>query len=157
MSNLNECLKRTSTSQMVCFESIETFVVNQLKEAVAVKGCLAWLSNPAILKAFCALKGGVQIVVTNDKFSKRVKKTYKELKHIKMLGKKRGRWRAFMHHKFLILYGKNGKKWVLNGSYNYSTHSKQNIENLVRISNKHIIKAFESEFASVWAASTRIR
>ena len=49
MSNLNECLKRTSTSQLVCFESIETFVVNQLKEAVAVKGCLAWLSNPSIL------------------------------------------------------------------------------------------------------------
>ncbi|HIA02230.1 MAG TPA: hypothetical protein EYN66_10020 [Myxococcales bacterium] len=157
MSNLNEGLNRTSCSKLVCFESIEKFVVTQLKDAISIKGCLAWLSNPAILTALGQLKGGVKIVVTNDKFSKRVKKSYKDLKHVKMLGKKRGRWRAFMHHKFLILYGKNGKKWILNGSFNYSCHSQQNVENVVCLTNKNIIKAFESEFESVWAASKRIR
>ncbi len=62
-----------------------------------------------------------------------------------------------MHHKFLILLDKKKRQWVLNGSFNYSHHSSQNIENIMALSNKSVVEAFQQEFDSVWNASRAVR
>lgn len=52
----------------VHFKNLQTAFIRHLADADAVVSCMAWLTNPAILKAFSRLKHGANIVVQKEDF-----------------------------------------------------------------------------------------
>ena len=139
-------LHRTQTSVEVRFDKISPWIVKHIREAHSIVGCIAWLSDPDILKALVKVKR-VDIIVTSDRFSKRNKSLYQKLQSVRVLGRKTGRLRPLMHHKFLVGFSKTGESlWCFNGSYNFSNHSKHNLENCMRFTNRKTIHAFIEEF-----------
>jgi phosphatidylserine/phosphatidylglycerophosphate/cardiolipin synthase-like enzyme len=143
-------------SKNVCFHHIEEFIAKKLKKVDSVKGVICWLSSPTLLNMLHNV-GDVKIAVTNDTFSKRVREAYRTLPGIRTIGQKRGRYRHFCHHKFLIGYKNEKPIFVLNGSYNWSSHSSGNLENVCCLTTKSLINAFEQEFESVYKVSKKMR
>jgi len=146
---------QTKTS-LILFDNIEPFILEKLKECSELVGCVAWISSANLLREMNRIKN-VDLIVTSDKFSKINKKRFKRLKSVRVLGLARGRRRPLMHHKFLIGLKKGKPSFLINGSYNYSEHSKQNLENIMYFTDLHIIEAYLSEFKKLRKKSRAIR
>ena len=134
-------------------------------ETKYVVGCIAWLSNKAILRAM-AKKKGVTIVCTKDRLTKRSsnQNAYKNLEPamqggaIRVVGEGKGWHKSLMHHKFLIGLDNTGKAiWVSNGSFNMTEHATTNLENLMIMEDPDVANAFLEEFKRVHKLSKPLK
>lgn len=125
-------------------------IVAALADAVAscqgpVVGCVAWLAHPDLRRVL--EKRGAQVVVTNDA---RACASRGKLK-VRRVGLKRGAMRPLMHHKFLVLCDARGHpETVWTGSFNFTKHSCENLENIVEIHSASVASHFFGEFEAVW-------
>ena len=145
---------RLCGKNIVTFDNLVPFVVETVlrSDTEHIVGCVAWLTHADILNAL-AKKKTCKIVVTNDTFSKRTLTLYKKCKGFKCLGRKKGRRRPYMHHKFLIgLDAKRRPLWMLNGSFNFSYHATQCLENVTLTDSKDakVVKLFHREFTRIY-------
>ena len=160
--NLNSLFKNRSKehnveSTTILFDQIEPFIVKRIQEATTIVGCIAWLSNPNILKCLQQTPY-VDLIITSDKIPKSRKKIYKQIGTISILGLQTGRLRPLMHHKFIIGLSATGKPlFLLNGSYNFSSHSRHNLENIMCIRQPNIIKAYLLEYKRLKKKARKIR
>lgn len=65
-SNTNT--KSRSGEVQVFFRDIESELITRIQKAQLVVGCVAWLTNPQILKALSKVKSGVAVVVQKEDF-----------------------------------------------------------------------------------------
>lgn len=127
-----------------------------------IVGCVAWLSHPRILEALA--KKPCAIVVTRDKsnLKKNVRNMYKKLRPcvvgdkvaVRFLGQSRGPYRTRMHHKFMVGLKNGEPRWVITGSFNFSSHACKNLENTMLIQDPEIAAAFKYEWERIWNAIT---
>ena len=143
----------------VRFDNIIPFIVSTIQrtDTAHIRGCVAWFSHAHILNAL-AKKESCQMVVTNDTFSKKTLTLYKKCKGFKTIGRKKGRRRPYMHHKFIIgLDSKKRPLWMLNGSFNYSYHATNCIENVFCTEEKKLIQMYLKEFTRVYKLARPIK
>ena len=160
MSDLNHLLlmrphEHIDAKTSVAFHEHVSFVQTFIDDSHTVVGAIAWLTHSDILQwlADC----DARIVVTNDRFSTKCLLAYQKL-HVRTIGKKRGRRRGLMHHKFLVGCEEGGKPVrLLLGSFNFTNHALVNLENLVRLEHPPLAEAFRKEFTRLWDISKAIR
>ena len=157
--NLNDRLPKSRSETLhhdhisVRFGSLRPWLVDTIGTAARVEGCVAWLTDPVILRAL--RKVHADLVVTSDKMH--TKKRFQGLASVRRVGRQRGRLRPLLHHKFLIGLSKSAAPlWVLTGSMNFSTHSAHNLENAVLIRDPAVVETFRAEFRRVRKISRSI-
>ena len=166
-----ECDVSNVANVTVMFEDISDRLCDIISHTPYLVGCMAWLSDKQILSAMEQCRG-VSIVVTNDALLSlpSIAASYKRLtpvaatpkadeKHeaIRCLGSRTGRFRALMHHKFLVgLDDARAPVWVVTGSFNASNQAQRNIENAMVIRDARVAAVYHSEFIRVREASKAI-
>ncbi len=141
----------------VVFEGIAGRLCSLVRSAHSVVGAMAWLSDRELLAALASCAGGVDLVVTNDKSNNRLAALYRELPArpgvawpVRRLGPGSGRYRPFMHHKFLVGLDAAGRPlWCSTGSYNGTTHSRRSLENIVVLYDQTVAAAYLREHSAL--------
>ena len=167
--NLNHRLEHRHTASVrrgqlharIAFEPDEIVktIISSIRhnKVKSIVGCVAWLSHPGILEEMS--KKPCSIVVTYDKsnFKPHVRERYRKLtpafaKSIKYVGGRSGRFKAKMHHKFLVMLNDSGYPFaVLTGSFNMSSNATQNLENIMYIADEEVASVFYSEWEKIWS------
>ena len=157
-------------SATVLFEGIAAHLCALIGRTPFVVGCMAWLSDPDILASLSRTQG-VSVVVTNDALLSlsSVTAAYQLLpplplpgvpvstSAVRCLGSRSGRFRALMHHKFLVgLDAARQPQWVVTGSFNASGQAARNIENALVVRDVRLADAYFREFRRVLEASKAI-
>jgi len=135
----------------------ETVVQRFIEDSDDVTGCVAWLTNPRLLDALSRLQS-TRIVVTADKVHNRTAAAALRRIGARQIGCARGRFRALMHHKFLVRITDGQPTHVLIGSYNFTRHSNNNIgESLVVLRCTRTARRFADEVERAMRGSRPIR
>lgn len=134
----------------------ERVVLDFIHGSDAVMGCVAWLTNPDIVRALSRLHMS-QVVVTADTVHNR-RPLGLHRAGVRQVGAARGRFRSLMHHKFLVRLTDGRPSHVLLGSYNFTRRSNHNIgESVVVIECERTASLFADEAARAWRSSRPIR
>ena len=148
--------QQVDATTAVCWCDFVPFIQAFLARCHTVVGAIAWLTHADLLGALGAVPNA-RVVVTNDRFSQRSLAAYQALT-VRTLGKKRGRRRPLMHHKFLVGYDQAGQPvGTLLGSFNWSNHALVNLEHLVCLESPDLAAAFRAEFDRIWIHAKAIR
>ena len=135
--------------------SCETSVRRFIDNSEEIAGCVAWLTNPDIINALQRIRQ-CRVVVTADGVHNRAALGLHRF--ARQVGRARGRYRALMHHKFLVRYTNGEPTDVLLGSYNFTRHSNNNIgESIVVLHGASIARQFADEAIRAWSGSRAIR
>ena len=127
-----------------------------IEQSQDIAGCVAWLTNPTIVSALSQLHR-CRIVVTADVVHNRAVVGLNRIR-ARQVGRARGRYRALMHHKFLVRFTDGEPTHVLLGSYNFTRRSDRNIgESIVVIRCTRTARAFADETERALRASRPIR
>ena len=133
----------------------ETVVRRFIDESEQVAGCIAWLTNSTIIDALSRLRYP-RIVVTADSVHNRIP-TLQRMR-VRQVGCARGRYRALMHHKFLVRFTAGEPTHVLMGSYNFTRRSNHNIgESIVVLKYARTARRFADEVERAIRGSRPIR
>ena len=134
-----------------CEQAVRRFIDNSEE----VIGCVAWLTNPAIILSLARIRQ-CRIVVTADSVHNRASLGLHRV--ARQVGYARGRFRRLMHHKFIVRLVNGQPKEVLLGSYNFTRRSSQNLgESVVVIRDEHTAQQFASEADRLWSTARPIR
>ena len=141
----------------VLFEGIGPRLCALVRGSHSVVGAMAWFSDPALLSACAGCAGGVDIVVTNDRKNNRQGDRYRDLparppsaRAVTRIGAGCGRFRAFMHHKFLVGLDPAGEPaWCATGSYNGTKHSRLSLENVLVARDPALARIYLGEFEAL--------
>ena len=142
------------------FDDIEQVVCNAIREADEVVACVAWLKSRPIITALRSKPS--TIIVTSDRVHRADRGALSSIpprtgfRAISIVGIARGRFRPLMHNKFIVLLRNRRPYSVLTGSYNFTAHSRANLENLVRIDSEQVSTAFYAEAMAIYAVSRRL-
>ena len=139
----------TSARVSTYFSSLTEVVERHIRECAGpIQGCIAWLTEPSLVRALSENTYGSTIIVTNDA-RRRLTSSCGKLKVLRV-GTASGRFRPLMHHKFVVLCDAQGAPAsVLTGSFNFTAHSALNCETLMHIESREMARHFSSCFASV--------
>lgn len=136
--------------------SCERAVRRFIDQSEEITGCVAWLTNPAIVAALGRLDR-CRIVVTADVVHNRAALGLRRIR-ARQVGRARGRYRALMHHKFLVRFTGGEPTHVLLGSYNFTRRSDSNIgESIVVIRCTRTARKFADEAERALRGSRPIR
>ncbi|HTN57915.1 MAG TPA: phospholipase D-like domain-containing protein [Protaetiibacter sp.] len=139
-------------------------------------GCVAWVKSPRLV---AALAERPVALVVNKEFGLRVEGHHERepltlltggvpAKHLVAPAKRtgtldtvrcagwtaKGKFGAFMHHKFLVRLSSTGRPlMVWTGSFNFTAGAERNIENGMVIDDPKLAAAYLAEFSRVWALS----
>lgn len=167
VDNLNKKTKHADNLKTdkidIFFNDIHDKVLELIKESVYCVGCIAWLREDKILQEL-KQKKGCGIVINNERLQKELRQKYEELKSfhkkedaVKTIGKKKKNWSAMMHNKFLVGMNKNKTPtFVLTGSFNFTANSSNNLENMLVIRKRDIVKKYLEEYKQIRASSKKI-
>jgi len=141
----------------VVFEGIADRLCTLVRSAHSVVGAMAWLSDRPLLAALAGCAGGVDLIVTNDKNNNRLAALYRQLPArpgaawpVRRLGPGSGRYRPFMHHKFLVGLDAEGRPlWCSTGSYNGTAHSRRSLENILILYDQAVAQAYLDEHVAL--------
>lgn len=134
----------------------EQVVRRFIHESSDITGCVAWLTNPSIIRELAQLDH-CSIVVTADTVHNRQALGLHRI-GVRQVGRARGRYRALMHHKFLVRLTNGRPSHVLIGSYNFTRHSNNNIgESVVVIHEPRVAARFAAEARRACHCSRPIR
>ena len=153
-SNLNHRVVHTSpvsSSAPVTawFDNCCDVVCAAIRDADEVVACVAWLKCPRIIAALRTKP--CTVLLTSDAVHRRNRGALRTLiprtgtQAVRIVGQARGRFRALMHNKFLVVIQQGVPVSVLTGSFNYTAHSSRNLENVVRIDCPTIAAAYLKE------------
>lgn len=135
-----------------CEEVVKRFI----DRSEEIAGCVAWLTNPAIIHALDRVPQ-CRIVVTADVVHNRGSTDLRRI-GARQVGRARGRYRALMHHKFLVRFTDGQPTHVLLGSYNFTRMSNHNIgESIVVIRCARTAREFADEAEHALRSSRPIR
>lgn len=150
----------------VLFQNISAIIADKIRTSPYVVGCMAWLTDPAILSALASCRG-VSFVVTNDTVlnSVSVRQRYAALQPldasraaVRCVGVRTGASRSLMHHKFLVgLDAARVPAWVAVGSYNASSQAVNNIESVVFLPCPAIARVYYDEFCVIEKSSKTLK
>lgn len=144
-----------SIEDIAFVDSCEQVVLRFIDNSEQVVGCIAWLTNPAIIQSLARMTV-CRIVVTADSVHNRANLGLHRV--ARQVGCARGRFRPLMHHKFLVRLVNGQPQEVLLGSYNFTRRSSRNIgESVVVIRDEHTAQQFASEADRIWNAARPIR
>lgn len=165
-SNLNNRITHTDTVRAsasgvtVYFDNIEDAICNFIRESEEVVGCVAWLKSRRIISA---LQGcPCTLVVTSDRVHRAARAILSSLPHrsglraVSVVGLARGRFRPLMHNKFIVMMRNGTPRAVITGSFNFTAHSNANLENVVRIDDASVARAYYTEAMSIYDISRRL-
>ena len=171
-TNLNQWMRRPPPAAPlgevrgveVLFEGICARLCALVRESHSVVGAMAWFSDPQLMDACKACPGGVDIVVTNDRRNNRHGNTYTDLPSrdppapaVTRIGAGCGRFRAFMHHKFLVGLDPAGDPvWCATGSYNGTKHSHLSLENMLVARDAGLARIYLGEFEALRTCSSGV-
>ena len=142
------------------FDDIEQVVCDAIREADEVVACVAWLKSRPIIAALRAKPS--TIIVTSDRVHRADRGALSSIpartgfRAISIVGVARGRFRPLMHNKFIVLFRNRRPYSVLTGSYNFTAHSRSNLENLVRIDSEQVSTAYYNEARAIYEVSRRL-
>jgi phosphatidylserine/phosphatidylglycerophosphate/cardiolipin synthase-like enzyme len=133
----------------------ETVVRRFIDESEGITGCVAWMTNPNIIDALSRLQH-CRLVVTADGVHNRIPALHRL--GVRQVGQARGRYRALMHHKFLVRITRGEPTHVLVGSYNFTRHSNHNIgESIIVLKCARTARQFYEEAERALRGSRPIR
>lgn len=143
--------------QDVAFSSrCESTVMRFIRDSDEIIGCVAWLTNRQIIDELRRLHR-CRITVTADVVHNRPHLGLQSI-GARQVGVGRGRYRALMHHKFMVRLNRGRPTHVLMGSYNFTRRSNANLgESIVVIACGETARAFAEEAERVFADSRPIR
>lgn len=146
-----------SIVQDIAFSSDCERVVQQfIQQSEELLGCVAWLTNPAIIEDLARLGSNCRLVVTADVVHNRASLGLHRI--ARQVGRARGRFRELMHHKFLVRLTNGEPTHVLVGSYNFTRRSNHNIgESVVVLACSRAAQHFADETHRALRASRPIR
>ena len=134
----------------------ELVVQRFIEQSDNIAGCVAWLTNPRIIDALSRLQS-TRIVVTADTVHNRASAGLRRI-GARQVGRARGRFRALMHHKFLVRLTDGQPTHVLMGSYNFTRHSNSNIgESIVVLRCARTARRFADEVERAMRGARPIR
>jgi len=136
----------------------ESLVRRFIENSTEIAGCVAWFTNPVLIHALGRLeRRGQRVVVTADAVHNRACVGLRRI-GARQVGSARGRFRALMHHKFLVRYTDGEPSHVLLGSYNFTRHSNRNIgESIIVLRDGSTARLFAEEAERAFRASRPIR
>ena len=131
----------------VLFHDIEERLVELLESCTKAKICVAWVREARLIRA---MPRDTQLIVTNDTRLPAYSRLRKS--NVRKIGTRRGRFRALMHNKFVVGYtdGSDEPAFVATGSYNWTQHSRINLETVTVIHDPVVAKHFEQHFGAIW-------
>lgn len=143
--------------QDIAFSSrCESLVLRFIKDSEEIQGCVAWLTSPIIIHELSRVPR-CHMVVTADTVHNRAASALRSI-NARQVGRARGRYRALMHHKFLVRFTAGQPSHVLMGSYNFTRRSNHNIgESALVIQDAGVARRFADEFDKAYRASRPIR
>jgi PLD-like domain len=157
----------------VYFDHLPERMANFIVGAGVIRGCIAWLTHPLVLKALANVPD-VQLVVQKEDFLRPDPGgfvTARELRSAyESLGRKHRpavRWKGpvpdrelpewpKMHHKFLVRVDVHAPEAVWTGSFNPAIGSTPGDDNAVVIRDAAIAMQFYNEWERVWMMSEEI-
>lgn len=133
----------------------ERAVLGFIRNSDEILGCVAWLTNPEAIRELARLPT-CRITVTADVVHNRPALGLNRF--ARQIGCARGRYRALMHHKFLVRITNGQPTHVLLGSYNFTRRSNHNIgESVVVLADPQAARKFANEAQRAWDGSRPIR
>ena len=153
-SNLNHRVVHSSEANSIApvtawFDGCCDAICAAIREADEVVACVAWLKCPRIIAALRTKP--CTVLITSDTVHRRNRGALRTLipragtRAVRIVGRARGRFRALMHNKFLVVIQGGVPVSVLTGSFNYTAHSSRNLENVVRIDCPIVAAAYLEE------------
>ena len=166
-SNLNNRVQHVQATEVydtsgvrVYFENIEEVVCEAIAQAEEVVACVAWLKSRPILAALQAKPSTV--IVTSDRVHRSNRASLMRIpprtgfRAVSIVGVARGRFRPLMHNKFIVLLREQRPYAVLTGSYNFTAHSKVNLENIMLINSPEVARVYYREAMAIYAISRQL-
>jgi hypothetical protein len=133
----------------------ERAVLGFIRSSDEILGCVAWLTNPEAIRMLARVPT-CRITVTADTVHNRPALGLHRF--ARQVGCARGRYRALMHHKFLVRITNGQPTHVLLGSYNFTRRSNHNIgESVIVVEDRQTARKFANEAQRAWDASRPIR
>lgn len=133
----------------------ERAVLDFIRNSDEILGCMAWLTNPEVIEMLARMPK-CRITVTADAVHNRPGMGL--YRFARQVGRARGRFRALMHHKFLVRLTDGQPSHVLLGSYNVTRRSNANIgECVVVLEGEPTARRFANEAQRVWDEARPIR
>lgn len=131
----------------VHFDNIADTIAQLLHACDEACACVAWLKMPQLCQA---LPLNSRVIVQSE--SHLVLHNFAPGVLVRKCGQARGgSMRPLMHNKFCVLYARNKPTHVITGSFNWTTHSTANLENIVVISGSNaVVHAYVQEFERIW-------
>lgn len=149
-------MEREVVQDVVFSSRCERAVVQFINDSEEIVGCIAWLTNPNIISALSSVPY-CKIVVTADVVHNRRHLGLHDI-GARQIGAARGRYRALLHHKFIVRLTDGQPTHVLMGSYNFTRRSNANIgESIVIIRCSETARQFADEADRALRASRPIR
>lgn len=166
-SNLNNRVEHVQATEVydtggirVYFENIEEVVCSAISQAEEVVACVAWLKSRPIVAALQSRPSTV--IVTSDRVHRSNRAALMRIpprtgfRSVSIVGVARGRFRPLMHNKFIVLLRGERPYAVLTGSYNFTAHSRVNLENLVHIESLEVARAYYREAMAIYGVSRQL-
>ena len=166
-SNLNNRVQHVEATEVydtggvrVHFENIEEVVCETIAQAEEVVACVAWLKSRPILAALQSKPSTV--IVTSDRVHRSNRAALMRIpprtgfRAVSIVGVARGRFRPLMHNKFIVLLREQRPYAVLTGSYNFTAHSKINLENIMLINSPEVARVYYREAMAIYAISRQL-
>jgi len=133
----------------------ERAVLNFVHNSDEILGCVAWLTNPEAISSLARVPR-CRVTVTADTVHNRLAMGLNRF--ARQIGRARGRYRALMHHKFLVRLTNGQPTHVLLGSYNFTRRSNHNIgESVLVLKDPQTARKFANEAERAWDAAHPIR
>ena len=166
-SNLNNRVEHVQATEVydtggvrVHFDNIETVICDAIEQAEEVVACVAWIKSRPILGALQSRPS--TLIVTSDRVHRSNRAALTRVpprtgfRAVSIVGLARGRFRPLMHNKFIVLMRNQRPYAVLTGSYNFTAHSKVNLENIMQINSADVARVYYREAMAIYAISRRL-
>lgn len=171
--DLNARMPDPSTPDVV-FRGVRERLVGLIEAHPYVVACVAWVTDPVILRAL-ASRRGVSLVVNAEDFLRpdegdggsyraRLRELYDAIPHlypdttipaVRCYGRDPSlEARPRMHHKFAVFLDEDRRRvaaWT--GSFNWTKQATRNLENAVHFEEPSAVDAFYDEWALIWMRS----
>ena len=142
----------------IVFNEIEERLVQLFDaEADELVACVAWLKAQRLRDAMARAPRGTRVVVQSEKHLKPIENVDMRKVGVHARGARQASERSLMHHKFCVGLRDNVPQFVAVGSYNYTGHSRRNLESVVVLRDTDAAQRFYDEFQRVWALGRAVR
>lgn len=142
----------------VVFDEIEERLVNLFDaEADQLVACVAWLKAQRLRDAMARAPRGARVVVQSEKHLQTMENLDVRKVGVHARGARQASERSLMHHKFCVGLRDGVPRFVAMGSYNYTGHSRRNLESVVILRDEAAAQHFHDEFDRVWALGRAVQ